>query len=182
MSGDQNGLMGPVNDDAAGPGETPAAPGSMLASLRERRAKAKEELFLDLPVPRYDPPLYVRFKPLDQSALVAGQKLIDAGKKDREVVTKVNAGYLAGACLGLFEVADGEKVSIDPDDRSTDPGEWPTFGPRVAELLGEPGLARAVDVVRSLYLTDGDIIATAGELAVWSGYTGEKLEAEFEGN
>ena len=168
--------------DETAAGQVTAAPGSPLASLRDRRSKARNDLFLDLPVPRYDPPIFVRFKPLEQTKIAAGQKEIDVRKKDRDVLLRVNAGFIATACLGVFEVVDGEKVSVDPDTRSTDPEDWPKFGPELAALLGEEDTDRAVEVVQALYLTDGDILATAAEIAAWSGYSGEQLDQDFEGN
>jgi hypothetical protein len=159
------------------PGLAPAADGSTLASLRARREKAIEKLHLDLEVPRLDPQVFVRFKPVSQERLNAANK--QAGKssdKDAEVIA--NAGILAWACLGVFEVIDGEEVSIDVDDRE---GEWPKFDKRLAGLLGVRA-GKASEVVRGLYLTDGDIISTVGKLGVWSGYATDQLESDPAGN
>lgn len=155
-----------------------AAPSSALASLRARRDKAREQLHLDLAVPRLDPPVYVRFAPVEQSQIT---RINDRHKKskdkDRDVI--INAVILAEACRGVFEVIDDETVSVNPDDRD---GEWPRFDPDLAELLGlNPDESKATDVVRGLYLTDGDIIATASRLAEWSGYSVADLE-EHAGN
>lgn len=157
-------------------GERPAASGSALSGLRARRQKAVEELHLDLPVQRLDPPVYVRFAPATQSQIEAITKRYSKSK-DKDKTVTVNALILAHYCRGVFEVIDGEEVSVDESDRS---GEWPRFDERLAELLGLES-DRAVDVVRGLYLTDGDVIATAGKLADWSGYSIEELE-ERTGN
>lgn len=158
-------------------GEVPAAAGSALSSLRDRREKARQELFKDLPIPRLDPPVYVRFRPLKGTEIATAQKR-GQNSADKEAVVNVNAGLIAAACRGVFEVIDGAPVSIDPDDRH---GDWPLFGERLAELLGLR-TNRAAEVVRGLYLTDGDIIATVGELVDWSGYTTEVLDRETAGN
>jgi hypothetical protein len=156
--------------------ERPAAPGSALSSLRARRQKAAEELHLDLAVPRLDPPVWVRFAPVEQGLIDRANKRHEKSKaQDKNVV--INAVILADACRGVFEVIDGEEVSIDDNDRD---GEWPRFDDQLADLLGvEAG--KASDVVRALYLTDGDVIATATKLADWSGYSLADLE-EREGN
>lgn len=156
--------------------QRPAAPGSALSSLRARRAKAREELHLDLAVPRLDPPVYVRFAPVDDGRVKAINKRFEKSKdKDRDVL--INAAVLAEACRGLFEVIDNQEVSVDDSDRE---GEWPRFDDQLADLLGiEAG--KASDVVRALYLTDGDVIATATRVAEWSGYSMADLE-EREGN
>ena len=163
--------------ETTGDDKAPAAKGSALATLRDRREKAVKELKKNLEVPRLDPPVFVRFKPIDQARLTAANKKAAASKeKDAEVIA--NAGILAEACLGVFEVIDGVEVSVDPDDRE---GEWPRFDKKLARLLGVPA-GKASDVVRALYLTDGDIISTVSTLGVWSGYAAEQLEQDTEGN
>lgn len=157
--------------------EQPAAEGSVLATLRERREAAKQKLTKDLAVPRLDPPVYVRFKPLATRRLNAANKQAAASSdKDAEVIA--NAGILAEACVGVFQVIDGAEVSID--DSNLD-GEWPRFDKRLAALLGVKA-GKASEVVRALYLTDGDIISTVNDLGVWSGFAREQLERDSEGN
>lgn len=165
-------------DESAG--LTPAADGSTLALLRDRVATAKKKLQLDLEVPRLDPPVFVRFKPPTQKRIEAANELARKlrNQKGGEAVIIANAGLLADVCLGVFEVIDGREVSIDPEDRD---GDWLKFGPRLAELLGLK-TNKASDVVRALYLTDGDIISTSDKLAVWSGHAAEAFERDTEGN
>ncbi len=163
--------------DSDTPDEAPVAEGSVLAGLRERREQAKTKLVKDLAVPRMDPPVYVRFKPIPSRRLTAANKQAAAsGDKDAEVIA--NAGVLAEACLGVFEVIDGREVSIDPNDRD---GEHPKFDRRLAGLLGVPA-GKASQVVRALYLTDGDIISTVNDLGIWSGFAREQMERDPEGN
>ncbi|HTW17083.1 MAG TPA: hypothetical protein VMF51_18275 [Nocardioides sp.] len=163
------------------PGEAPAAPGSILDGIRARRDRAKAALFVDIKVPRYEPELWVRFKPTEQKRIDAAGEKARKSKDDHRIVN-ANATLLAEACIGVFEVdADGEKVSIDPADRSTNPDDWPQFDKRLARLLEIPA-GKAVEVVRGLYLTDGDIISTAAELGEWSGYSRDMLEQDTAGN
>lgn len=172
--------MTDATTDAAAPDAVPAAPDSPLAGLRERRKKIADELFVDYAIPRYAPPVYVRFRPIEDAQAQKINK--ESGKsKDNDINVVANASALAHACIGVFEVIDGQAVSIDPDDRSTDPADWPTFDARLGQLLGLPEATGAVSVVRALYFTDGDILATSGRLAEWSGYSIQAVE-EREGN
>lgn len=165
-----------ADTDGAQREERPAAAGSQLASLRDRRAAAAKQLYLDLPVPRLEPEVFVRFAPVEQAQIDRINKRHEKSK-DREKTVKINAVVLAEACRGIFEVIDEQEVSIDPADRE---GDWPRFDEKLADLLGLDSTG-AVDVVRGLYLTDGDVIATATKLADWSGYSITDLE-EREGN
>lgn len=158
------------------PGLTPAAEGSVLADLRTRRERAKAALTTDLEVPRLDPPVYVRFKPPTQARIDAANQRARNGN-DKDATVLANAIVIADSCVGVFEIIDGEKVSVDPTDRD---GTWPLFDKRLARLLGVPA-GRAADVVRALYLTDGDVLSTSAKLAEWSGFATEQLELD-EGN
>lgn len=171
--------MGDAPEEGYDP-QVPAAPSSVLTGLRERRQQVVNKLFIDLVVPRYDPPIWVRFGPISDTRVGAINKQAEKSK-DPEKNVVANAVGLADVCLGVFEVIDGEKVSVDPDDRDPDPANWPKFDDRLAGLLGLPGTKKAADVVRGLYLTDGDIIATSSKVAEWSGYSLDGVE-EFEGN
>lgn len=153
------------------------AAATVAGALRARREQAKAQLHTDLRIPRYDPPIYVRFKPVPQSRIDAMNKAAEKSKaKDSTVAA--NAAILADATIGVFEVIDGEKVSIDPADRD---GEWPRFDSTLAELF-EVQATKAADVVREVYMTDGDIIATVTQIGVWSGFNLDDIQADFEGN
>lgn len=164
--------------DAAEPQGRPAAPGSALASLRDRRAQGLKKLFVDLPVPRYDPPIYVRFKPMAAARITAISKRFEKSKDpDKDVLA--NAVTLAEACIGIFQLdAGGAEVSVDVEHPNDD---WPRFDTTLGGMLGIE-VAQAVEAVRGLYLTDGDVIATAGKLTEWSGYTVDELEERVQGN
>lgn len=172
-------------------GERAAAPTSALTNLRQRREKAVKRLWVDLKVPRLDddggPPVYVRYKPAPEHRVEAINKQNEKSK-DREKNVIANASVLADCCLGVFAVIGHEpdddgvdqpiRVSIDDEDPH---GEWPRFDEHLAQILGVPDAVRADQVVRGLYLTDGDILSTATKLAQWSGYSLNDVE-ELEGN
>lgn len=155
-------------------GEVPAAPTSMLAGLRAQREKIRANLFIDIPVPRYEG-IRVRFRPAPQGLVT---KIMNAADKSKDVDSGViaNAQVLAHCALGVYEVDEDGKPKGSPDS-------WPIFGHDLAEAIGVPEAgSSAVAVVRALYATDGDIAATAAALAEWSGYTAEAVAADYEGN
>lgn len=169
----------PIEAGSPSDGERPAAPGSPMRSLRARRDAARNKLHTDLAVPRYDPPVYVRFRPLSQGEIDAAQKTHEKSR-DRDRTVIANAGLLANACLGIFEIdEDGQEVGVG----CTDPGaDWPRFDKDFSEQVSDVPLTRASDIVRALYFTDGDVIATAARLTEWSGYNTEQLERADRGN
>jgi hypothetical protein len=150
--------------------EVQAAPGSLLASLRGSREEAEEKLYIDLRVPRHSHEIWVRFKPIPATEVERVAKMIEKAK-DPEVSIRANAGVLANACLGIFG-------PIEKDD----PDLWLRFDEDLAKALGKPDLIRAADVVRALYLTDGDVLSTAAKVTEWSGYADQESTEEFEGN
>ncbi len=153
--------------------DRPAATGSALAGLRDRRDAARKKLHLDLAVPRLDPPVYVRFAPVPQERITrVARQHKDSKARDVEVV--VNAVHLASACIGVFGEVDG-KPEGDPDS-------WPRFDAQLAEILGLPADTRPVDIVRDLYLTDGDVLAIGSRLLEWSGYVWQDTERDAAGN
>lgn len=154
--------------------EIPAASGSPLARLRAEREGMRDKLTIDLRVPRYDFPLFVRYGPVKQSRVEKLEKKF-RGKEDETVLT--NAAILAEVCQGLFFYDEaGEPVGIDEDN----PTEWPRFDEHLAELLGIAS-GSAADMVRAVYGTDGDVNSTALRVMRHSGY-GDPLEGDDSPN
>lgn len=175
---------------------TPAASGSPLAHLRGRIASWRDEAYVDLQVPRsHDPEVFVRFGTIPHAKVKAiFERQEKAGKrnkrKDWEVVA--NAELLADTCLGIYLVLDGEPYPFDVDATAPveldklDPDELPGFDWRAASLL--PDFAdvprdriAAVDVVRALYVTDGDILATGDAVSRHCGYDPAGVRERLEG-
>lgn len=173
-----------LDDLAEETSEVKAADSSPLTGLRAARATARTKLYTDLPIPRLEG-YGVRYGIVTQRRLDQITKRFEKSKDpDRTVI--VNALVLAEACQGVYEWVDGEQVSVDPEARGA---AWPKFDERLAELLHDPEqpkprATKASDVVRDLYLTDGDLIATATELAEWNGYAAQILadDPESAGN
>jgi hypothetical protein len=146
-----------------------------LAALKARREGKREERHLDLRVPGMEPPVWVRYGPIPKGV---AEEITEKWRtsKDRDRTVKREAQLLTEACRGLFEVVDGRKVSIDPDDRD---GEWPRFDRRLAALIGSDEES-AVALLREVYEEDGDIIAASTRYASWWERTTEEL-AEQDG-
>lgn len=155
---------------------TEAPAGSALNGLLARRKKALAGLPIDLRVPRYDPPIFVRFRPLEPEDVEGTEKRF-RNLKSKDKTTIRNAAVLVEACLGVFEKDDdGEPVGLNGE---TDEAKWPKFDYRLAELL-EIDTKEAIDTVRELYLTGYDIVSTATKLLEHSGL--EALEDDDSGN
>lgn len=154
---------------------TPAASSSLLAGIRERQAKAREALFFDYPVPKMEP-LHVRYRPATSTEIAMADKIAKRHRKRDDASVIAEAGLLASCAVGVFDVDDTGEPIGDPDD-------WLTFGPELAELL-DMGVdrPRAADVVRALYLREGDITTTFRQLVVDSGYELGELEETEAGN
>lgn len=155
-------------------GETPAAPTSGLAALRAERKKVEDGLHIDLRVPRYAIPVYVRYKPLSSDQMA---RVRDRAQKSTapDAIARANAQLLAECALGVYERdADGNPVGT--------PDEWVKVGPALAEYLGQPELKTATAVIRALFFTDGDITSTVNRLTEWSGFAGHDAIEEYSGN
>jgi len=163
------------------PGDFPAAAGSQLESMRDRRRRRRAAMHFDRKVPGFDPPVFVRYKPADLGRLAAAIKTAEKSK-NQDAIAIAHASVLISACIGVFEVDEhGDEVSIDPRDRH---GEWPRFDQRLGELLADEGetLTRASDVVRALFDNDMALGEASDALIDWSRSMNEDLERESTGN
>lgn len=159
--------------------EQPAAPSSPLAGLRDRLEAQQSKLFKDLPVPRWAERMgidaVVRFKPIPLKLIQAQQKWASKSR-DEDAALLANARILVEACLGVYyRDNNGELHSFNPD------GDPPRFDPDLAAIIGADEVDGALGVVRKLYFSDGDIVATAEAVAAFSGYTNSDLIAAAQG-
>lgn len=158
---------------------------SRLGDLKERRQAILESAVLDRKVPRWnDPEVWVRYKPIDHSVIRAGFARIDSAPpaKKGEVEVNANADLLIRACVGVYaklpDVDPEAEFSLRPDDPE---GEPTRFDPDLATCLGLPDKATAREVVKKLFITEGDIIAHAKAVAEFSGYTEDETDTDFLG-
>ena len=140
------------------PGALAAAPRSILAGIRAQRDAIKAKLFTDFSIPKYEN-LHVRYKAPTKADLAELHEAL----------------ILAKCCLGIFSRDENGKPLGDPAD-------WPKFDHELAEALGLPEDTRAVEVVRALFATEGDVMAQSAALIRWAGFAEEQALEEHEGN
>jgi hypothetical protein len=157
------------------------APLSILGSLRERRAQILEEQILPLAVPRWDDPkIVVKYKPVDHAIIRGIERQVDAApKKDRaKVELNGNCDVLIRACTAVVAVLDDEEYSL----RLNDPHGEPTIFDRdLGANLGLEPHATAREIVKALYITDGDILAAASAIGEFSGYRNQEADDGVSG-
>lgn len=138
---------------------------SPLAALRQRIQQARQQRVLDLPVPGLER-VVVRYGEVPAPELA---RIYRKRKKDtwEEQSLLAACDVLAVACMGIYERADDGELVADGDLLASQPDGSPvTFA---TLRLAETG--RAVDEVRALYVTDGDVLTAADRVTEFSGYT-----------
>ncbi len=152
-----------------------------LRSLKVRRAELVENLYLDHPVPRYsDPQVFIRFHAVESKKLNASVKSREnQGKRDPKIDWQLlaNCDLLEECCEGIYAIwpdAPDEKVALSGS------GHWSKFDQETAIALGvEKEALYPTDVVRKLFFTDGDLIAAANALLIWSNEASQKSDEDF---
>lgn len=153
------------------PGALAAAPRSILAGIRAQRDAIKAELFTDFSIPKYEN-LHVRYKAPTKADLA---EVRSRAEKAKDLGELHEALILAKCCVGIFSRDENGKPLGDPAD-------WPKFDHELAEALGLPENTRAVEVVRALFATEGDVMAQSAALIRWAGFAEEQALEEHEGN
>ena len=162
-------------------GEEPQADSSLsvLGQLKKRREEVKQGEHIDLPVPRWDSPrIVVRYGPVNHESFkkLSAQVNRATEKSQARVEVDGNCDILIQACRGVFAVVNGERYSLRQGDHE---GEWTKFDPDLAENLGCGNSAR--EVVKALYITEGDILSTASKIAEFSGYKEQEADDSIMG-
>lgn len=154
---------------------------SILGQLKARRDEILEGEHLDLQVPRWaDPEIVVRYKPLAHDVIRRAQAAVEKAPKQRRSQAEVdgNCDLLIRACTAVIARIDGQDYSLRPEDPK---GEPTLFDEDLAANLGLEEGATARQVVKALFITDGDILSHAQSLVKWSGYRETSAEEELEG-
>lgn len=155
---------------------------SILGSLKERRQQVLEEQVLTLPVPRWeDPAISVKYKPVEHTLIRQTQTRVD-GIKDKakkfEAEVDGNADLLIRGCVAVVAILGGREYSLRPDDPH---GEPTTFDGDLAQNLGLGDRASAREVVRALFIAQGDIMSASQALVQFSGYRETEADATVAG-
>jgi hypothetical protein len=155
----------------------PAARSSVLSGLRAKRAAMNETLYVDLQVPRWtDPEIWVRFKPAEPASITtAMEKRRKRQPRPADWFVMAQCDVLAESCIGVYAILDDTKYSLRVGDEE---GDWTKFDADLANNLGLD-TQRAAEVVRGLYVTDGDLIGAMNKLALWSGITVPDMDEDF---
>lgn len=170
-------------------------PTSVLGQLAQRREEIRAEQVLTKSVPRWrDPRIEIDYQPVEHEVVSRAQRFVtQAGQAptnraqrrakggDRVATAELdaNADILIAGCIGVWAVIDGERYSLDPEDRH---GAPTTFDPVLAEVLGlEDDEQDARTVVKKLFIAEGDVISQAREVAEWSGYRIAQADEDLEG-
>lgn len=177
--------------------DEPAQRDSPLGSLKARRAKQQQTLYLDLLVPGWhqdpdDPApisVYVRCKPVRPSDV---GRFTEIRRKKKKLhpnwLELANADVMVDACVGVYWLegppADNtatderEKLSLRDGDEH---GDWTRLDPDLGEALGldQDRPIKAVDVVFALYPTEAGVVTAVNQLVRWSGVEGPKDAESF---
>ena len=165
--------MGEVEPWVSELNDEPEAPaGSPLAALRNRVDAARKSRVIDLEVPFADdgPPVFVRFGPLAADKL-EGIRKRRAKAGDEQMILQA-ADTLIATVIGVF---------VDMPDAPEPVEVAKGFTPDLAAELGTDA-TRAVDVVRALYPTDGDVIGASERVIRFSGFMGDDVEEHTRKN
>lgn len=169
------------SEDPQGESSSP----SILSSLKERRQQVLEEQVLRLPIPRWnDPVIVVKYKPVDHGFIRSAQKRVEKANRDRtsDIELEANADILIRGCIGVVAVIDGKEYSLRPGDET---GEPTLFDADLAENLGVEGSGgkppTARQVLRNLFITDGDVLSAATEVIKFSGYREAEADSAILG-
>jgi hypothetical protein len=171
---------------------------SPLGSLRARRQRQQQTLYLDLLVPGWhedpdDPTpisIYVRCRPARPSDMGrAMEHRKRQGKKVRNFAELAHADALVEACMGVYAIEG--KPAEDPatDERpklslrdGDETGDWTKFDQDLGYALGLEGRFGAVDVVLALFPTEAQIVNAMNELVRWSGIQAPRDTENFFGD
>jgi hypothetical protein len=169
-----------MTDERRAEGDDPRL--SVLARLGKRREEIIAKDTITLRVPRWsEPDIWVEYKPVSHTLIKRALSAVDRakGRDKAEAEVDANADVLIAGCQRVYAKLEGEddEFSLRPDDPR---GEYTTFDGDLADKL-DVADRRARAVVRALFLTDGDIIATAERLTEFSGYRINKADEEALG-
>ena len=158
---------------------------SVLGSLKERRQEVLEAQVLDLPVPRWtDPVIVVRYKPVEHGFIRRAQDAVNNAPKREKYETELNgnADILIRGCVAVVAVVDGQEYSLREGDSD---GEPTVFDEDLALNLGVEGAGgkrpTAREVVRALFITQGDILSAAQGVVEFSGYRETEADSAISG-
>lgn len=164
-----NGLEAPPQPATAPQEQVQAPVGSPLASLREKAAQARSAAVNKVPVPRMDP-IVLHLRP------VKAEELTDIYERRKKAPVKeqmllVSCDILVACCTGIYEQGPAGEDGQPTYSASGQYLQAPPGAPLTFATLGmaEDG-TKAVDEVKALFVTDGDLISASEGHVLWSGF------------
>jgi hypothetical protein len=152
----------------------------ILTDLKARKEKLLSTRHLDVKVDGWDddgePPVYVRYGTVTNATIEAGEKAV-TDAKDAPAKLAANAQVLVAACQGVFQKVDGKRVGFDP----AKPDAWPRFDKDLAKILGLAGEPPSALICQALFLSEGNLLAHVGAVAVFSGQKIAEVDTELLG-
>lgn len=154
---------------------------SALTHLRDRREAIVQEQILERRVPRWsDPEIWVRYEPVDFDIADKVRKMSERskGRLTSQQILDANIDALIAGCIGVYATLEGDErqFSLKPGEPE---GPLTTFDADLAQNFGLPEGTTARQVVRTLFLTDGDILYHGQELSKFSGFAGEEANEQL---
>lgn len=154
---------------------------SILGNLKDRRQQIVDEQTLDLLIPRWhDPEILVRYRPVEHSVIRRAQNAVEKAPKDKKAEIEIggNSDVLIRGCVAVVARYGGKEYSLRPGDPE---GEPTLFDSDLAENIGLDDRATARDVVRKIFIADGDIMSHASALVEFSGYRETEADDKIKG-
>lgn len=160
------------------PGPPPPPDEAVADAFARLEAQARAEITRSIRVPRWDPPIGIKVRPLTEDEYVDSLRTRDGAQTAGKRLLHA-ADLLARACIGIFlQVGKDRRVALNPEDPD---GEWPTFGAGLRPFLGRDCGDEAASWVIGLFRTEPDVIAAADELVAWSGYGNKQVKERLAG-
>lgn len=156
---------------------------SVLGHLKDRRQEIASAQVLHRKVPRWtDPEIWVMYQPVDFDPADKARREADKvqGPAQSTAILLANVDCLILACVGVYAILPDDEERTHLSLRPNEPnGELTKFDKELAVALGLNSQATARQVVRTLFITEGDILNHAGELAKFSGYAGGEVDVQL---
>lgn len=152
----------------------------VLGGLAKRKAALLATRKIDIKVSGWDDdggaPVYVSYSPVGGAVVEAAQ---DASLTAKDFQSKLaaNADILVQACRAVYQKVDGKRVGFDP----AKPEHLPRFDADLAKVLDLPGEPPATMICEALFLDELDLLAHAGQLAVFSGAKLAEIDTTLAG-
>lgn len=152
----------------------------IIGGLAKRKAALVASRKIDIKVSGWDDdggdPIYVSYSPVG-GALVETAQEASLTAKDFQTKLAANADILIEACRGIYQKVNGKRVGLDP----AKPEQLVKFDSDLAKILDLAGEPPPTMICQALFLDELDLLAHAGQLAVFSGAKLAEIDTTLAG-